>query len=131
MWYAPRHVNRRSLSPTPVPASGLPQRRASGARREVSDRVRLLIAGTEVEGWALNISNGGLRCIVDTDGINLEELFELGRVVSVHVGDAAARPARIVWVQSEPDGAIVGVAFTDRGEDDQPLSAAPQGAPKR
>lgn len=84
-----------------------------------------------MEGWALNISNGGLRCIVDTDGVNVDELFELGRSVDVHVGDAAARPARIVWVQSEPDGAIVGVAFTDRGEDDRPPSAPPpQGGSK-
>ena len=63
LWYAPGHVNRRSLTPSVVPASSLPQRRESGPRREVSDRVRLVADGRDVEGWALNISNGGLRCI--------------------------------------------------------------------
>lgn len=94
----------------------------------MSDRVRIVAGGasasSEVEGWALNISNGGLRCIVDTDGINAEELFGLGKIVDVFVGDAAARPARIVWVQSEPDGAIIGVAFTDHDEE-RPPSAPP------
>lgn len=102
----------------------------------MSDRVRITVGGGsgssagsgEVEGWALNISNGGLRCIVDTDGINLEELFGLGRVVDVFVGDAGARPARIVWVQSEPDGAIIGVAFTDHDES-SPSSPPPPVAP--
>lgn len=90
--------------------------------------MRLVADGRDVEGWALNISNGGLRCIVDTDGVDVDALFALGRVIDVHVGDAGARPARIVWVQSEPDGAIIGVAFTDH---DLPPSTPPPGSPPK
>jgi hypothetical protein len=86
----------------------------------VSDRVKLRVAGSEIDGWALNISAGGLRAIIDTDGVNLEELFTLGRQIVVQVGDAAERPARIVWVQAEPDGAVIGVAFLDQTSDRPP-----------
>ena len=109
---------RRSLTPpagTAVP--GLtPTRRLGGARREVSDRVTCAAPGAGdaplLEGWALNLSRGGLRAI-------LEEPVELGAEFSVAVGEAAPRPGRVVWIQEELDGAIVGVSFLDeagRGE---------------
>ena len=63
--------------------------------------------GKELEGWALNLSRGGLRCI-------LEEKVELGAEYFVTLGDGedvGARRARVVWVQEEPDGVIVGVEF--------------------
>lgn len=43
----------------------------------------------------------------------LARLLELGRTLEVRLGDQVPRPARIVWIQEEPDGAILGVAFTD------------------
>jgi hypothetical protein len=79
----------------------------------VSDRVKLTVGTALLEGWALNISKGGLRAIIDTEGMNLEELFELGREIQVVVGEGDQRLARIVWVQEEKDGAVIGVAFLD------------------
>jgi hypothetical protein len=104
------YVNHRRANLTPpagTPMPGLPPtRRAGGARREVSDRVALHADdGTELTGWALNISRGGVRAIV-------EEQIELGAVFSVVIGeDPTRRRGRVVWLQEEPDGAIVGIEF--------------------
>jgi hypothetical protein len=59
-----------------------------------------------IDGWALNTSRGGLRAIVD-------EAIELGAEVKVAVSDGPPRPCRIVWIQEEPDGAIVGAEYLD------------------
>jgi hypothetical protein len=59
------------------------------------------VAGREVDGWALNISRGGLRAILD-------EPLDLGTEVEVTIADGEPRLSRIVWIQEEPDGAIVG-----------------------
>jgi hypothetical protein len=60
------------------------------------------------DGWALNISRGGIRVI-------LEERVELGEEYELTVGteedSPLTRPARVVWVQEEPDGFIVGLEF--------------------
>lgn len=67
-----------------------------------------------VDGWALNRSRGGIRAIVD-------EVIELGTTLQLFIADGPPRPARIVWIQEEPDGAIVGVEFTDGdGRDSEP-----------
>jgi hypothetical protein len=91
-----------------LPTAGLPPtRRSGGARRETSDRVRFTVGGErEVEGWALNLSRGGLRAILD-------EAIELGTEVEVSIAEQPSRLSRIVWIQEEPDGAIVGVEFLD------------------
>jgi len=60
----------------------------------------------DVEGWALNLSRGGLRAILD-------EAIELGTEVEVSIAERPSRLSRIVWIQEEPDGAIVGVEFLD------------------
>ncbi len=90
------------------PATGKHRtRRTGGARQELSERVTFTTEGAdEIPGWSLNISRGGLRAIV-------EEPVQLNHVYQVVVGDAAARPGRVVWVQPQPDGAIVGVSFLD------------------
>jgi len=109
-------VNRRRnlTPPTGQPTPGLPPtRRAAGARREVSDRVVFRKSGREIAGWALNISRGGLRAII-------EEQVELGAQFEVSVGDTPNRPGRIVWIQDEPDGSIVGVSFLDDPGDPPP-----------
>lgn len=106
----PRIVTRKNLTPPP----GVPdeqhgtRRRAGGARREASDRVRFLNEGREVDGWALNVSRGGIRVVV-------EEPLELGGEYEVSVGEEehVKRPCRVVWVQDEADGQIVGVQFLD------------------
>ncbi|MEM1029030.1 MAG: PilZ domain-containing protein [Myxococcota bacterium] len=88
-------------------------RRASGARHSVSDRVVLTSEAPsggprppEVEGWALNISSGGLRVVVD-------EPLSVGDAFRVSIGDAAARAARVVWAREDQGGAVAGLAFTD------------------
>jgi hypothetical protein len=82
--------------------------RRGGARREVTERVSLKYEdGRTLEGWALNVSRGGLRAI-------LEEKVILGQKFDVGVGtdELIHRTGRIVWVQEEPDGVIVGIEFT-------------------
>lgn len=105
----------KRTSPTPPGGikitSGVHAMRRSGTRREVTERVNLKSlddpGAAPLEGWALNVSRGGLRAI-------LEEKVELGQRFEVSVGgeDAPYRPGRVVWVQEEPDGVIVGLEFT-------------------
>ncbi|WP_394832112.1 PilZ domain-containing protein [Pendulispora rubella] len=112
--------NRRSLTPMQgVPVDGTPLRR-SDVRREVSERIQLRkldpnappdtdpAAGPLLDGWALNVSRGGIRCI-------LEESVELGDEFEITIGEVGNAPmtrrGRIVWVQEEADGLIVGVEF--------------------
>jgi hypothetical protein len=103
--------NRRHLTPPMgVPTlRGTHAMRRGGARREVSERVALEGVGSKRhEGWALNVSRGGVRVI-------LEERVELGEEFEVTVGAADRSPltrrARVVWVQDEKDGVIVGLEF--------------------
>lgn len=82
--------------------------RRGGTRRGVTERVTLRSdCGRVLDGWALNVSRGGLRAI-------LEEKVTLGQKFDVGVGTAEVshRPGRIVWVQEEPDGVIVGIEFS-------------------
>jgi PilZ domain len=82
--------------------------RRGGARREVTERIRLKAEDAKIlEGWALNVSRGGLRVI-------LEEKVTLGQAFEITIGsdDVLTRPGRVVWVQEEPDGVIVGLEFT-------------------
>jgi hypothetical protein len=79
-----------------------------------------------LEGWALNVSRGGVRAIVDGSSVEgaaageetpLPKLLELGRALEITLGEAKARPGKIVWVQEEPDGAVMGIAFSDTPSD--------------
>lgn len=82
--------------------------RRGGARREVTERVTLQDEKQKVfDGWALNVSRGGLRVI-------LEEKVSLGQKFSIGIGsdEVLQRSGRVVWVQEEPDGVIVGLEFT-------------------
>ena len=80
--------------------------RRNGVRREVSERVTFKHDdGKVLEGWALNVSRGGLRAI-------LEEKVLLGQKFEIVLGSIGTRIGRIAWVQEEPDGVIVGVEFT-------------------
>jgi PilZ domain-containing protein len=81
---------------------------------EVSSRVTLVSpAGDELRGWALNVSRGGVRVI-------LEEHVPLGAEYDVTVVDASGtsgpHPGRIVWVQDEPDGVVAGIEFRLEGD---------------
>jgi hypothetical protein len=103
--------NRRSLTPPAgLPAEGdVHATRRGGARHEVSSRVTLKLAsGTVLEGWALNVSRGGVRVI-------LEEKVELGSefdvILSTGEESSAPQVGRVVWVQEEPDGVVAGIEF--------------------
>jgi hypothetical protein len=99
--------------------------RRAGARHEVSKRVTLKPvatshAGVALEGWALNMSRGGLRVI-------LEEKVEPGDEFDIAFIDSPpATPEQrgcIVWVQEEHDGVVAGIAFKN------PPAAGPNGKP--
>jgi len=82
-------------------------RRAGGSRREATERVTLHREAFQTTGWTLNISRGGARLV-------LEESVELGAEYTVDIGvGPEPRDVRIVWVQDEADGQIVGVQFLD------------------
>ena len=87
-------------------------RRDGNARRAVSESVVFYANDKTVEGWALNISNGGLRAVLEGEGV------AVGDELEVAVGDAARRAARVVWVRPSKGGAIVGFAFV--GADSAP-----------
>jgi len=126
---------RRSLTPN----TGMPnvqpgaQARRGGARQTVSDRVTFRSEAGEVrEGWALNASRGGLRAILDFDTGKVE----LGEEYLIARGDSAAggadpasgRKGRIVWLQEEPDGFVVGVEYLHLSGTHPAAAPAPTGA---
>lgn len=127
---------RRSLTPsksTPPsgPAGGVHATRRGEARRGYSARVTLKgtsgkVLGQVLEGWALNVSRGGVRVILE-EKVDLGAEFEVTLSSDAGVGRAASDasstwPAsdgsvdvpstgRIVWVQEEPDGVVAGIEF--------------------
>lgn len=83
--------------------------RRGGARHDVTARVSLKKPdGAVLEGWALNISRGGIRVI-------LEDKLDLGTEleVTMNSGEEPTSPVmgRVVWVQEEPDGVVAGIEF--------------------
>ena len=94
-------------------APGAHAMRRGGARQQVSDRVAFKQGDKTVhEGWALNVSRGGLRAILDAEDSAANAVPGLGEEYDVVVGEAdAPRPGRIVWLQEEPDGFVVGFEY--------------------
>ena len=93
-----------------MPLGGVHATRRNAARREISARVALKSrAGEVLDGWALNVSRGGVRVI-------LEGKVELGGEFEITVAEDGASHAgpqrcRVVWVQQEPDGVVAGIEF--------------------
>ena len=107
---------RRSLTPTtgtpnaPGGKAGEHALRRGGVRQTVGDRVTFRGERGVHEGWALNVSRGGVRAILDRDTGKVE----LGEEYAISVGNAGAggeRKGRIVWLQEEPDGFVVGIEY--------------------
>ncbi len=103
--------NRRSLTPP----TGLPvgddihATRRGGARHDVTARVTLRgKTGPVLEGWALNISRGGIRVILE-DKVDLAAEFDVTLTTEGETGSPV--PGRVVWVQEEPDGVVAGIEF--------------------
>ncbi|MDI1475527.1 PilZ domain-containing protein [Polyangium sp. y55x31] len=116
-------MKRRSLTPTQcAPPSVAAFGRRASARRPFTERVVFRRGEREVHGFALNISLGGLRAILD-ESVGLGECFEVG------LGDEGSRSGRVVWIQEELGGAIVGLAFLDAQatrEPERPLDVSPR-----
>jgi PilZ domain len=130
--------NRRSLTPSlgsiSTPPGEVHATRRGGARRELSARVTLTGKNGEVlEGWALNVSKGGLRVILE-EKVDLGAEFEVTLTSGATEANQTATPGaarakagtkagsvtpaqptpnvgRIVWVQEEPDGVVAGIEF--------------------
>ena len=104
--------------------SGIHAMRRGGARREVTERVTLRSEdGRVLDGWALNVSRGGLRAFLE-DKVILGQKFEIG----VGTDEVIHRSGRIVWVQEEPDGVIVGIEFTGLSGTHKSVPPPPPGA---
>jgi len=88
--------------------------RRTDARRGVSEKITVCAlegasAGSVITtGWALNMSRSGVRAI-------LEERVLAGVDYEVTIGEVGTsqltRRARVVWVQEEHDGVVVGLEF--------------------
>jgi hypothetical protein len=94
-----------------LPSSSDLRRYVGGARHEASERVVLRAPGGDNVGWALNVSRGGLRIVVE-DGVFVGQEFEVA-IGSDDSEDRAVRRGRVVWVQPEADGQIVGIEFVE------------------
>lgn len=79
--------------------------------------------GRVLDGWALNVSRGGLRAILE-EKVILGQKFEIG----VGTDEVIHRAGRIVWVQEEPDGVIVGIEFTGLSGTHKSVPPPPPGA---
>jgi hypothetical protein len=100
--------------------------RRAGVRHEVSERVALRHEdGRVLEGWALNLSRGGLRII-------LEEQVQLGEKFDITLGsdELVQRAGRVVWIQQEPDGVICGIEFLGLSGMYRSVPPAPPGSPR-
>jgi hypothetical protein len=85
-------------------------------RREVSERVTLAGDTGGYEGWTLNVSRGGVRLIVETE-VALGDEFDV--IVGALDASPLTRRGRVVWLQEETDGFIVGVAFINNSAHEQ------------
>ncbi len=107
----PPHVDEDDESVSPArqdaqESAGDRTRRMDGARQPISETVRFRQGEREIQGWALNVSRGGLRAA-------LEEPVSSGEEFEITLGEGEPRPGRVVWVRNQKDGSIVGVAFSD------------------
>jgi PilZ domain-containing protein len=98
---------RRSLSPSAHRAQDPNASRRVAARHGVSMRVMLKSrGGNVVEGWALNVSRGGVRVIIE-EKVDLGTEYEVTLSTGADPGTSCI--GRVVWIQEEPDGVICGI----------------------
>ena len=98
---------RRSLTPSARGAQDPNATRRLAARHGVSMRVLLRSRGGKVvEGWALNVSLGGVRVITEAK-VELGTEYEV--TLSTGADPGTSCKGRVVWIQEEPDGVICGI----------------------
>jgi PilZ domain len=99
---------RRSLTPpTRRRAGDSHATRRIAARHGVSMRVTLKArSGQVLKGWALNVSRGGVRVVLE-DKVELGGEFEV--TLSTGADPGTSCMGRVVWVQEEPDGVVCGI----------------------
>jgi hypothetical protein len=70
--------------------------------------VTLRRGNEEVLGWALNVSRGGIRIVLESS------IEKHGDYMCV-LGDDEAhpRPVRVAWIRDEAGGQIVGLQYLD------------------
>lgn len=96
-------------------SSSVTQRRGlGGARREASERVQLRREGFVGEAWALNVSRGGMRVVIEAP-------VSLGLTYELELSNGSLRNVRVVWLREEADGQIAGLEFQDGPLDKTPL----------
>ena len=102
----PRIV-KKSDHATPSASSDVHATRRIAARHGVSMRVTLKSGtGTVFEGWALNVSRGGVRIVLENK-VELGSEFEV--TLSTGADPGTSCPGRVVWIQEEPDGVVCGI----------------------
>jgi PilZ domain len=62
--------------------------------------------GNVLEGWALNVSLGGVRVITEAK-VELGTEYEV--TLSTGADPGTSCKGRVVWIQEEPDGVICGI----------------------
>jgi len=102
-------VPSRNAPPNDSVTPLVPKRRHSGgSRKPASDRVRLRRGDREFLGWALNLSRGGVRIVLeDSIEVHTDYVCILGE------DEAHPRPVRVAWVKDEAGGQIAGLQFLD------------------
>jgi len=98
---------RRSVTPSTRRAQDVHATRRVAARHGVSMRVQLKSQnGKVLEGWALNVSRGGILVIIE-DKVELGSEYEV--TLSTGADPGSSCRGRVVWVQEEPDGVVCGI----------------------
>lgn len=97
--------------PSQPPSAKPALRRFDGARVNLSKRLVLVAAGGRaLDGWALNISRGGIRVIVEDAVVHVGDEFEV-RVGEEGEDGSFKKRGHVVWAKAEPDGTVVGIEF--------------------
>ena len=93
-----------------VRAHDLGRNRMRREERRMSDDAVVLtrLSGEELDGWALDRSDGGARTLLSA----ASEPFVLGEIVTLALRQTSgdeSRLARVVWAQQHEDASVVGL----------------------
>jgi len=80
-------------------------------RHALDARVSLYGSAGSLGGYALNISQGGIRLLFETDAPRAAERVLASPGLSVFIEGTAPRHVRVAWYRLVPGGLVVGLAF--------------------